>query len=202
MESSVVGEHLVPPLWNQVEWSYRCTWGVKIGVLGMPITSRPFPDGYYVYFMCLHVSTPLSDKSVQGLYQTLKTCMDIKINVANIYSLELSKLTQTRAQEKHFLSSTRKKCVVYAHLYRQSAHTEGLGACLCVNFPDSKEFLHHLIQRMIELHFWVLVLIIDKSHVDFLIEVGIFDCHSKILVLLSLILMVICLRGCSMSCLS
>ena len=89
----------------------------------MPITSRPFPDGYYVYFMCLHVSTPLSDKSVQGLYQTLKTCMDIKINVANIYSLELSKLTQTRAQEKHFLSSTRKKvCCVCAFVQTVCPH--------------------------------------------------------------------------------
>ena len=124
MESSVVGEHLVPPLWNPAEWSYRCMWGVKIGVLGMPITSRPFPDGYYVYFMCLDVSTPLSDKSVQGLYQTLKTCMDIKINVANIYSLELSKLTQTRAQEKHFLSSTRKKSVLCMRICTDSLPTQ------------------------------------------------------------------------------
>ena len=132
MESSVVGEHLVPPLWNQVEWSYRCMWGVKIGVLGMPITSRPFPDGYYVYFMCLHVSTPLSDKSVQGLYQTLKTCMDIKINVANIYSLELSKLTQTRAQEKHFLSSTRKKvCCVCAFVQTVCPHRGTWGLSMC-----------------------------------------------------------------------
>ena len=71
------------------------------------------------------------------------------------YSLELSKLTQIIAIKKHFFSSTRwrQKPVLCLHSCTDSLPTQRdrkkcfSGACLWVNFPDSKEFLHHFIQR-------------------------------------------------------
>ena len=93
----------------------------------------------------------------------------------NKYSFELSKLTQTRTLEKHFFPSTRRrqKSVKCLHSCTDSLPIQSdrkkcfSWASLLVNFPDSKEFLYHFTQRayfyMIELHFWLLVLL---SHIN------------------------------------
>ena len=62
MERSVEGGIECPPSEiKQNEGTETCE-GSKWGFLSMPNTSRLFPDGYYVYFMCLHMSAPLSEK--------------------------------------------------------------------------------------------------------------------------------------------
>ena len=87
------------------------------------------------------------------------------------YSLKLSKLTQTRAWKSiSFLPPDEgQKVFSVLHSCTDSLPTQRdrkiyfSGACLWVDFPNTKEFLHHLIQRtyfyMIELHFWFLVLL-------------------------------------------
>ena len=52
----------MPPSKNLENEATEACEGSKQGFLGMPNTSRPFPDGYHVYFMCLQVPAPLTKK--------------------------------------------------------------------------------------------------------------------------------------------